>query len=124
MMLTEEYLGASRLFRRLKSGPHGQLVELYAAHLVEVGLARSGTSRSLNLVSDLLSWIARSRCMLVDLDERMVGRYPSPSQEAIHPARRPSSVDTVAVGVAQSWHDRAAGDVANHLAGPDVRRVR
>jgi len=74
-MLTEEYLGASRLFRRLKSGPHGQLVELYAAHLVEVGLARSGTSRSLNLVSDLLSWIARSRCMLVDLDERMVGRY-------------------------------------------------
>src|SRR6516162_8113112 len=67
MMLTEEYLGASRLFWRLKSGPHGQLVE--------VGLARNGTSRSLNLVSDLLSWIARSRCMLVDLDERMVGRY-------------------------------------------------
>jgi len=64
-MLTEEYLGASRLFRRLKSGPHGQLVELYAAHLVEVGLARDGTWRSLNLVSDLLSWIGRSRCILV-----------------------------------------------------------
>jgi putative transcriptional regulator len=26
MMLTEEYLGTSRLFQRLKSGPHGQLV--------------------------------------------------------------------------------------------------
>ena len=31
MMVAEEYLGRSRLFRRLKSGPHGQLVELYAA---------------------------------------------------------------------------------------------
>jgi hypothetical protein len=75
MMLTEEYLGESRLFRRLKSGPHGQLVELYAAHLVEVGLARHGTWRSLSLVSDLLSWIARSRSILADLDERMVDRY-------------------------------------------------
>jgi site-specific recombinase XerD len=74
MMLTEEYLGESRLFRRLKSGPHGQLVELYAAHLVEVGLARHGTWRSLSLVSDLLSWIAR-RSILADLDERMVDRY-------------------------------------------------
>jgi site-specific recombinase XerD len=75
MMLTEEYLGESRLFRRLKSGTHGQLVELYAAHLVEVGLTRHGTWRSLNLVSDLLSWIARSRSILADLDERMVERY-------------------------------------------------
>jgi site-specific recombinase XerD len=74
-MLTEEYLGTSRLFRRLKSGPHGQLVELYAASLVEVGLARHSAWRSLNLVSDLLSWISRSRSILADLDERMVGRY-------------------------------------------------
>ena len=29
-MIAEEYLGRSRLFRHLKSGPHGQLVELYA----------------------------------------------------------------------------------------------
>ena len=34
-MIAEEYLGRSRLFRRLKSGPHGQLVELYAARLVK-----------------------------------------------------------------------------------------
>ena len=30
MMVAEEYLSRSRLFRHLKSGPHGQLVELYA----------------------------------------------------------------------------------------------
>jgi site-specific recombinase XerD len=75
MMIAEEYLSRSWLFRRLKSGSHGQLVERYAAHLVEVGLARNGTWRSLKLVSDLLSWIASSRSVLVDLDERMVERY-------------------------------------------------
>jgi FixJ family two-component response regulator len=39
-MDTEEYLVRSRLFRRLKIGSHGQLVERYAARLVEDGLAR------------------------------------------------------------------------------------
>ena len=58
-MIAEEYLGRSRLFRRLKSGPHGQLVELYAARLVKDELARHGTWRCLNLVGDLLSWIER-----------------------------------------------------------------
>jgi site-specific recombinase XerD len=75
MMIAEEYLGRSRVFRRLKNGSHGQLFERYAARLVEVGLARQGTWRSLNLVSDLLSWIVSSRSALTDLDERMVDRY-------------------------------------------------
>jgi site-specific recombinase XerD len=75
MMVTEEYLATSRLFRRVKRGSHGQLFELYAARLVELDLARESTWRSLKLVSDLLSWIARGRSMLADLDERMVGRY-------------------------------------------------
>ena len=63
MMVTEEYLATSRLFRRLKRESHGQLFELYAARLVELDLARKGTWRSLKLVSDLLSWIARGRSM-------------------------------------------------------------
>jgi len=75
MMIAEEYLGRSRLFRRLKSGPDGQLVEVYAARLAKDGLARHGTWRCLNLVGDLLSWIAGSRFKLTDLDERMVERY-------------------------------------------------
>ena len=36
-MEVEEYLGRSRLYRRLRSGPHGQLVDRYAARLVEEG---------------------------------------------------------------------------------------
>jgi len=74
-MVAKEYLGRSRLFRRLKNGAHGELVERYAVCLVNEGLARHGTWRCLNLVGNLLSWIAGSRSKLTDLDERMVDRY-------------------------------------------------
>lgn len=74
-MEVEEYLRRSRLFRRLKSGLHGQLVERFAARLVEDGLVRLGTWRCLNVVGGLLSWIESRRCTLADIDERMVERY-------------------------------------------------
>jgi site-specific recombinase XerD len=74
-MEVEEYLGRSRLYRRLKSGPHGQLVERYAARLVEERLVRLGTWRCLNLVGGLLSWIAGRRYKLAGLDEQVVERY-------------------------------------------------
>jgi site-specific recombinase XerD len=75
MATTEEYLSRSRLFQRLRSGIHGRLIELYAARLVEVGLARTGTWRSLNVVGNLLAWMASHRSKLSNLDERMVERY-------------------------------------------------
>jgi site-specific recombinase XerD len=74
-MRAEEYLTGSRLFRRLKSGPHRQLVGLYAARLVKDGLVRQGTWRSLNLIGGLLSWITKSRAKVTDLDKGMVERY-------------------------------------------------
>ena len=45
MMVAEEYLSRSRLFRHLKSGLHGQLVELYAVRLVKDGLAHHERAR-------------------------------------------------------------------------------
>src|SRR6516165_6121691 len=54
-MEVEEYLGRSRLYRRLRRGPHGQFVERYAARLVEERLVRHGTWRCLNVVGGLLS---------------------------------------------------------------------
>jgi hypothetical protein len=74
-MIAEEYLSRSRLYRRLRNGFHGELVEHFAARLVEVGLAHQRTCRSLRLVSDLLSWITNSGSVLTDLDECMVDRY-------------------------------------------------
>ena len=74
-MIAEEYLSRSRLYRRLRNEPNGELFELYASRLAQEGLVRQGTWRCLSLVGDLLSWIARSRSKLTDLDERMVERY-------------------------------------------------
>jgi integrase len=74
-MDVEEYLGRSWLFRRLKCGPHGQLVERYAVRLVEERLVQHGTWRCLNVVSGLLAWITTRHCKLADLDENVVERY-------------------------------------------------
>jgi site-specific recombinase XerD len=74
-MECEAYLRRSRLFQRLRSGPHGQLVERYAARLVGDSLVRHGTWRCLNVVGGLLSWIASRRGTLADLDERSVEQY-------------------------------------------------
>ena len=74
-MEVEEYLRRSRLFQRLKSGPHGQPVERFAARLVEDGLVRHGTWRCLNVVGGLLSWMEGRRWALAALDERMFERY-------------------------------------------------
>lgn len=75
MKTAEEYLSTSRLFRHLRSGAHGPLVELYAARLVDVGLAGHGVWRCLNLVRDLLAWMASHRAKLTELDEALVERY-------------------------------------------------
>ncbi len=75
MITAEAYLGRSRLFQRLKSGPHGQLIERYAARLIEDGLVRGGVWRCLNVVGGLLSWMESSRTRLADLDECRLERY-------------------------------------------------
>jgi site-specific recombinase XerD len=74
-METKDYLGRSSLFRRLKDGPHGQLIDRYATRLVEEKLAQRGIWLYLNVVSGLLGWIAKRRCKLADIDERLVDRY-------------------------------------------------
>ena len=75
MMIAEEYLTRSRLFRRLRNGPYGSYVELYASRLVKVGLNRHGTWRSLHLIADLLSWLARIGSTPTGLNERVVEEY-------------------------------------------------
>ncbi|SPP98245.1 PUTATIVE INTEGRASE/RECOMBINASE PROTEIN (fragment) [Bradyrhizobium vignae] len=74
-MEVEWYLDRSRLDQCLRSGPHGQFVERYAARLVEERPVRDGTWRCLNMVGGPLSWIASRRYKLVDLDEQVVERY-------------------------------------------------
>jgi site-specific recombinase XerD len=74
-MEVEDYLSRSRLFQRLKNGPHGQLVERYATRLAEETFSQRTTWQCLNVVSGLLGWVGVLRCKLVDIDEHMVERY-------------------------------------------------
>jgi site-specific recombinase XerD len=74
-MIAEEYLAGSLLFGRLKKGCHAQLIECYAARLVEGGLARRVILRSLRLIGDFMSWMARSRFRVADIDGPMVERF-------------------------------------------------
>jgi integrase len=74
-MESENYLGRIRLYRHLRSGPHGQLVEQYATRLVEQRFSERVTQQCLNVVSGLLEWIAIRRCKLADIDDAMVERY-------------------------------------------------
>ncbi len=74
-MLAEEYLRKSRLFKSLKSGPDGHVIDLYTTRLVKEGLARQGTWRCLSLVDGLLKWLTGSRLELARLDEHVVERY-------------------------------------------------
>jgi len=75
MMTAEAYLSRSRLFRRLKSGPHGQLLEFYAARLVRDGLGPQSVWQSLKLLDDLINWAASCDGNRTDLNEDMVERY-------------------------------------------------
>ena len=74
-MITEDYLRTSHRFRRLKNGPHGQIVELYAARLVKDEFSGASTRRHLKSVSDLFSWLKRCGLKQTDLDEYMIERY-------------------------------------------------
>jgi len=74
-MVAEDYLSRSYLFRRLRCGPDKQLVELYAACLVKDGFGRRTMWRSLNLLGNLIGWIASIGSKPSDLDERMVEQY-------------------------------------------------
>lgn len=74
-MITEEYLARSQLFRQMKHGQHGQLIELYAGRLVKDGLGFYSTRQSLSVVNGLLNWLASSRWKLIDLDEHVLEQY-------------------------------------------------
>jgi hypothetical protein len=128
-MIAEGYLSRSRLFRRLKNGSHGQLIERYTARLVEEGLGQECTWRSLSLVGDLMTWIASSGSKVADIDERMVERYlrNRARKRFIHPVDRPALKRFLSVlrevgMIAPAEPPRITP--ADHSAGPDTRRVQ
>ena len=74
-MTTEEYLNSSRLFRRLKNGPYGQYVQLFASRLIKDGLGHQGTWRSLHMFSCLLGWMRSAGLDPTDLTDHLIEQY-------------------------------------------------
>jgi hypothetical protein len=95
-MDVEEYLGRIQLFRRLKCGTPGQLVERYAVRLVEERLVQHGVWRCLNVVSGLLCGSGGATASWpISVSARSI------SQAAVYPTRRPGSTKAMAVGAAR-----------------------
>lgn len=74
-MEANEYLGRSRLFQRLKNGPHGELVERYASRLADERRPHKRIWQHLNIVGGLLDWMTKRRCKLTNIDEHTVEQY-------------------------------------------------
>jgi site-specific recombinase XerD len=74
-MDTNEYLGQSRLFQRLRRGPHGELVERFTFRLAEEKRPQRRLWQYLNMVGGLLDWMAKRRCKLTNIDEHAVAQY-------------------------------------------------
>ena len=74
-MITEDYLRTSHRFRHLTNGPHGRVVELFAACLVKDEFSAASTRRHLKSISDLFNWLKRCGLNLTDLDEHTAERY-------------------------------------------------
>ena len=121
-MATEDFLRRSRLVQRLKRGPHGSLVELFAGRLLADGLAPHGAWRSLNLLSGLLSWLAGSDLQLADLDEGVVARYlrDRSAKQTLQPGDR-AALKAIAVDAAPKRRDRAG---RGRAARGDLRGIQ
>lgn len=74
-MEVEAYLRRSRVFQSLREGRHGQHIERFAAHLVDLGLSRHSVWRSLNVVDGFLCGIEHGGQILEDVDEQSIDRY-------------------------------------------------
>ena len=76
-MDVEEYLRRSQLFRRLKCGPHGQLVERYAVRLIEERLVHN-TARGDASTSSAACWPG-SQCAiaswLISMSARSISTF-------------------------------------------------
>jgi site-specific recombinase XerD len=91
-MITEDYLRRSHLFRRLKNGPHGHIVQLYAARLIKDEFAVATARRRLKLLGDLFFWVKRCGLKPTDIDEDMSERYLKcrAGKRSIQPSDRPA----------------------------------
>ncbi len=78
MALTDIFSPARpSVVRRLRDGPLGPHLDVYARHLAELGLGRGTAMRTLHLVADLSRWLERHGLLIERSDETTLQRYRS-----------------------------------------------
>lgn len=74
-MSTSAYYSGPKILQRLREGPLGVHIDIYAAKLLEEGHCRQSAWRSLRVVCDFSHWLARKRLDLQDVNEETVKQY-------------------------------------------------
>jgi hypothetical protein len=69
------YFASTKMQRRLREGPLGVHIDLYAAQLLREGHCRQSAWRCLRVVCDFSRWLKRKRIGLGEVDERAVQKY-------------------------------------------------
>ncbi|MDB6090051.1 MAG: hypothetical protein JWN85_2835 [Gammaproteobacteria bacterium] len=74
-MTTAAYFRCPKVLRRLRLGPLGAHIDLYAARLLKEGHSYQSGARCTRVVADFSVWLERKRLGLDDVDERTVEQY-------------------------------------------------
>jgi len=69
------YFSQAKNIKRLREGPLGDCIDLYASRLVREGYGRPTAWRCLRLIADLSRWLGAHQLGIPDLDEELVARY-------------------------------------------------
>ena len=74
-MSVSAYFSQAKNVKRLREGPLGDCIDLYASQLVREGYGRPTGWRCLRLIADLSRWLRAHRLGISDLDEELIARY-------------------------------------------------
>jgi hypothetical protein len=70
-MSVSAYFSQAKNVKRLREGPLGDSIDLYASRLVREGYGRPTGWRCLRLIADLSRWLGAHRLGISDLDEEL-----------------------------------------------------
>jgi site-specific recombinase XerD len=98
-MSVSAYFSQAKNVKRLREGPLGDCIDLYASRLVREGYGRPTGWRCLRLIADLSRWLGAHRLGMSDLGEELVARYLADRAGHRRPQKgdRPTLVKLLAV---------------------------
>lgn len=74
-MTINAYFTVPKVLQRLREGPLGGYLDLYAAQLLKEGHCYQSGTRCIRIVGDFSQWLARKRVAVREVDEHLVEQY-------------------------------------------------